>query len=135
MMKVTQEGWDLVPGRWNFTDPWCSREQDSCGWTHTPQKQLLATGREISSKRECRHWTAWRGLSIGGLRGHELPTLRPRRAKKAWVLCCLVTKSCATLCDPVDCSRPGSSVHGSSQASILVWIAISFSRGSSPPRD
>ena len=36
-----------------------------------------------------------------------------------------------TFCDPVDCSPPGSSVHGISQARILEWVAISFSRGSS----
>ena len=40
-------------------------------------------------------------------------------------------KSCLTLCDPVDCSPPGSSVHGILQARILEWVAISFSRGSS----
>ena len=40
-----------------------------------------------------------------------------------------------TLCDPVDCSFPGSSVHGILQARILEWVAISFSRGSSWPRD
>ena len=34
-----------------------------------------------------------------------------------------------TLCDPVDCSPPGSSVHGIVQARILEWVAISFSRG------
>ena len=39
------------------------------------------------------------------------------------------------LCDPTDCSLPGSSVHGISQARILEWVAISFSRGSSWPRD
>ena len=39
------------------------------------------------------------------------------------------------LCDPVDCSPPGSSVYGISQARILEWVAISFSRGSSQPRD
>ena len=38
-------------------------------------------------------------------------------------------------CDPIDCSLPGSSVHGILQARILEWIAISFSRGSSWPRD
>ena len=40
-----------------------------------------------------------------------------------------------TLCNPMDCGLPGSSVHGISQARILEWIAISSSRGSSPPRD
>ena len=38
-------------------------------------------------------------------------------------------------CNPMDCSPPGSSVHGTSQARKLEWVAISFSRASSPPRD
>ena len=46
-----------------------------------------------------------------------------------------VAQSCLTLCDPMDCSLPGSSVHGIFQATVLEWIAISFSRGSSQPRD
>ena len=46
-----------------------------------------------------------------------------------------VAQSCSTLCDPMDCSLPGSSVHGIFQAIVLEWIAISFSRGSSRPRD
>ena len=40
-----------------------------------------------------------------------------------------VAQSCPTLCDPVDCSLPGSSVHGIFQARVLEWIVISFSRG------
>ena len=47
----------------------------------------------------------------------------------------LVAQSCPTLCDPMDCSPPGSSVHGILQARILEWVAIPFSRGSSWPRD
>ena len=47
----------------------------------------------------------------------------------------LVTQLGPTCCDPMDCSRPGSSVLGISQARILEWVAISFSRGSSWPRD
>ena len=46
-----------------------------------------------------------------------------------------VAQSCLTLCDPMDCSLPGSSVHGIFQARVLEWVAISFSRGSSGPRD
>ena len=46
-----------------------------------------------------------------------------------------VAQLCPTLCDPVDCSLPGSSVHWIFQAIVLEWIAISFSRGSSQPRD
>ena len=47
----------------------------------------------------------------------------------------LIAQPCPTLCDSMDCSPPGSSVHGIFQARILKWVAISSSRGSSPPRD
>ena len=43
--------------------------------------------------------------------------------------------SCLTLCDPMRCSLPGPSVRGMLQARILEWVAISSSKGSSPPRD
>ena len=46
-----------------------------------------------------------------------------------------VTQSCPILCDPMDYSLPGSSFHGIFQARVLEWVAISFSRGSSRPRD
>ena len=48
---------------------------------------------------------------------------------------CLVAQSCLTLCDPMDCSPLGSSVHGILQARILERVVIPFSRGSSQPRD
>ena len=47
--------------------------------------------------------------------------------------CCLISVSCL-FCDPMDCGLPGSSVHGILQARILEWVAIPFSRGSSPLR-
>ena len=50
-------------------------------------------------------------------------------------MCVLVTQSCLTLCYPVDCSPPGSSVPGILQARTLEWVAIPFSRGSSWPKD
>ena len=46
-----------------------------------------------------------------------------------------VAQSCPTLYDPMDCSPPGSAIHGILQASVLEWVAIPFSRGSSQPRD
>ena len=52
--------------------------------------------------------------------------------------CCMRAKSlqsCPTLGDPMDCSPPGFSVHGILQARVLEWVATSFSRGSSWPRD
>ena len=49
-------------------------------------------------------------------------------------VCVLVAPSCSTLCDPMDCTLPGSSVHGILQARILKWVAMPSSRGSSWPR-
>ena len=51
------------------------------------------------------------------------------------MLIMLVTQSCLTLCDPMNCSPPDSSVRGILQARILEWVAIPFSRVSSQPRD
>ena len=50
---------------------------------------------------------------------------------RVWV--CVL--SYVQLCDPMDCSLPGSSVHEIFQAKILEWVAIFDSKGSSPPRD
>ena len=50
-------------------------------------------------------------------------------------VCVLVNQLCPTLCNPPVCSPPSSSVHGILQARILEWVAISFSRGSSRPRN
>ena len=52
-----------------------------------------------------------------------------------WLAVVLSLKLCLTLCDPMACSPPGSSVHGISLARTLVWTAISFSRRSSRPKD
>ena len=58
---------------------------------------------------------------------------------QTFVLCiciiCSDAQSCATLCDPMDCSPPGSSIHGIFQARTLEQVAISSSRGSSHPKD
>ena len=50
-------------------------------------------------------------------------------------VCVAVSRSYLTLCDPMDSSPPGTTVHGALQARILEWIAISFSKGFSQPRD
>ena len=50
-------------------------------------------------------------------------------------VCVLVTQSCPTLCDPMDCGLPVSSVHGILRARTLEWVAISYSWGSSPHRN
>ena len=67
-------------------------------------------------------------------------TLRPGLNSNSLFSACLVwvsevAQSCPTLCDTMDCSLPGFSVHGIFQAIVPEWIAISFSRGSSQPRD
>ena len=64
-------------------------------------------------------WTSWSFCSS------TLSTTHPSE----------VTQLCPTLCDPVDCSLPGSSIHGIFQARMLEWVAIAFSRRSSRPRD
>ena len=76
---------------------------------------------------------AWQATVHGVTRvGHDLVTKPPppllyMHAK--WL------ESCTTFCDPVDCSPLGSSVHGIFQATILECVAISYSMGSSGPRD
>ena len=58
-----------------------------------------------------------------------------RNIQQAGSLCAKSFQSCLTLCHPMDCSPPGSSIHGILQARRLEWVAITFSRGSSQPRD
>ena len=74
------------------------------------------------------------GLGLNAIspeRPPQLPYLK-RPLKRVKVL---VAQLCLTLCDTMDCSPPGSSVHGILQARILEWVAIPFSRGSSWLRD
>ena len=63
-------------------------------------------------------------------------TTRATWKPQGWgCVCVLVAQSCPTHCHSMDCSPPGSFVHGIFQARILEWVAISFSRGSSQLRD
>ena len=64
---------------------------------------------------------------------HFLAALGEHGTRLELALLALVPQSCLTLCNPMDCSPPGSSVHGILQARILEWAAIPFSRGSSRP--
>ena len=70
---------------------------------------------------------------IAGSCGSSIFSFLKNRMLFFWWFC-VYTQSCPAFCDPVDCSLPGSSVHGISQARILEWGAISSSRGSSQPR-
>ena len=84
--------------------------------------------RKIKCPREKRtlqrHWQKKKALEI------EISWICLEPWKKV-----LIAQLCPTLCDPTDCSRPGSSVRGIFQARILEWTAISFSSVSSRPRD
>jgi len=61
----------------------------------------------------------------------QIPALMDTYAQQRRVL---LTQLCPTLCDPMDCNPPGSSVHGILSARILEWVAIPFSGESSLPR-
>ena len=67
-------------------------------------------------------------VSVRALQRSETDTPPGTRGAKS-------LQSCPTLCDRVDCSPPGSSVHGILQARALEWVAMPSSRRSSPPRD
>ena len=62
---------------------------------------------------------------------YVLPSLTPLKGNVLW----MHAQSCLTLCDPMNCNLPGSSVHGIFQLRILEWVFISLSRGSSQLRD
>ena len=68
-------------------------------------------------------------FGVGDLTGPPLPEVLRAMCMRAKSL-----QSCPTLCDPMDCSLPGSSAHGTLQARILEWGDIPSSRGSSRPR-
>ena len=74
------------------------------------------------------------GLNVGLLHGRQ-SLYYLRHHGRPYTSHSEVAQSCLTLCDPMDCSLLGFSVHGIFQARVLEWVAISFSRGSSWPRD
>ena len=83
----------------------------------------------LLSKPWCTGERAWAERGVGTSSNTD-----DQRVKKTWKKV-IVNQSCPTLYNSMDCSLPGSSVHEISQARILEWFAISFSRGSSLPRD
>ena len=92
-------------------------------------KETLKWHREIKRKKVL----TWSGNQhiIYNFKSHSI--YQKRNGQRRCGCCCgLVTKF---FCNSIDCNLPGSSVHGISQARILAWVAISFSRDSSPPRD
>ena len=89
----------------------------------TMETDLIFLGSKITADGDCSHEIK-RHLLLGR---KAINNLRKWESE--------VAQSCPTLCDPMDCSLPGSSVHGIFQARVLEWIVISFSRISSRPRD
>ena len=107
------------------------------GWISLKRKS--PAGAESLVRNDQSTNTNIQGCCTGNLRGHY----KFRLQSCGYYLihdmfcchCCLVAKSCLTLKDPMNCSLPGFSVHGISQTRIWESVAISFSRGSSWPRD
>ena len=92
------------------------------GKTMETVADFISVGSKITADSDCSHEIKRR-------------LLLERKVMTNLVSSSEVTQSCPTLCDPMDCSLPGSSVHGIFQARVLEWVVISFSRGSSQPRD
>ena len=70
--------------------------------------------------------------------GYKIPRVKHRclcTHTRVCVCVCVCAESCPTLCSLLDCSPPGSCVHGIFQIRILEWVAISYPTGSSPLRD
>ena len=111
-----------------------SRRQDRCYDPHFPDGETLLEPLHDSLR-------ATQGVQVSGLRPQPRAMMTPASLccpPGLWGFkscCCLVAQSCPTLCKPIDCSPPGSSVHGVLQARTLEWVAIFSSRGSSRPRD
>ena len=81
------------------------------------------------------YWSGLPFLLLGDLPDSGMEPLSPALAGgffsaeppvKSLILWSEVAQSCLTLCDPMDCSLPGSSIHGIFQARILEWVAVSF---------
>ena len=111
------------------------------GSTHSTLIFFPSDPRSPTKDQTCTLPSALEACSLNYWTYREVPESTHSRGtnsalKTTFILCtCSITQSCPTVCDPMDCSLPGSSVHGISQARILEWVAISYPRGSSWPRD
>ena len=74
--------------------------------------------------KELTHPEDWPPFAFGGLCQPTAFLVQPHVLGCRCVLMCLVAQLCPTLCDPLDCSPPGSSVHGIFQARIIEWVVI-----------
>ena len=94
-----------------------------CFFSSTLFKKSLSSFQKSNTKKN--HWKYYFQKNEDGT----------SQVSRPHVVLCLVAQSCLTLCDPMDCSPPGSSVHGILQARTLGWIAMPSSWGSSQPRE
>ena len=128
--------WDLLRGRYSplvFTDV-------PCAWIRlsTSDAQLHARWLDRVCICACQiYWLLGFFLSYQLGRCVKLPTLEDlsNRQSSIHFVRAKLLQSCSTLCDPLDCSPPGSSVHGILQARILEWVATSFLPWISQSRD
>ena len=94
---------------------------------HSPPQSHVLQGRGGASGTSVPLWI----LALNKADKHQYNKEGKIKRNKYLKVKVLVVQLCLTLCDPMDCSLPGSSVHGILQARILEWLAISYSRGSS----
>ena len=101
--------------------------------TPPPQRgpQESATGKEMGSLKQ----TQKRKKSLNCHVRNKINCLEPNRAIDMELHAWSVSQSCLSLCDPMDCSPPSSSVHGIPQTRTARWVAMPSSRGSSQLRD
>ena len=137
-------------------------DRSRAAWEHGGDGSLpWNTGEDLQTLRECSMWPllTWKWATMllqapktqpRGWTGDQTCVYLPFKdqvhiydpgeysftvLKVVKCTCLLVAQSCPTLCNCMDCSLPGSSVHGILQARILEWVAIPFSRGSFWPRN
>ena len=115
-------GW----GTLSMSKAFCTRDRPPESYLVSKPSQGSLCKAPRTHSKGCRSSWAW----FWGLFSVPEPTCR-----NLVTSACETLQSCPTLCDSMTRSPPGSSVHGILQTSILEWVAISYSKGSSPPRD
>ena len=110
---------------WLFVTPWTIQSMEFSRPEYWSGQPFRSPG-DLPQPRD---WT-----QVSCIAGRFFTSWVTREARM-WKCESEIAQSCQTLCDPMGCSLPGSSVHGIFQERILAWFAISFSRGSSRPRD
>ena len=110
--------------------PWGLKDSDMTERLHLPTHSPFEHS-TLFPKFLWKLWPFWHLLLYKVGTDSTQVDLSQKRSCCCW---CLVAPSCLTLYNPMNCNPPDSSVHGISQARILEWVAISFSRESSHPQ-